>query len=156
MRLRGLSVREIQAGLEALRHYNPETGAVWSIGTIQSDLTALYKEWQREAMRDINEHKGQINAELNAVKASAWQADDLTSVLRAIDQQRRLLGVDAPQQTQFGGIPGGEPIQVQASDPLAGIDLKKLSIEQLNALESAYKTLDGLRAHCQGESGAQP
>lgn len=163
MRLRGLSVREIHAGFEkmardpAANHIvtNPETRGIWSIGTIHADLKELEAEWREDAVRDIAAHKAQLHAELQHVKAQAWQDKDTTNVLRAIEQQRKLLGADAPQQTQLGGIPGAEPIPLLV-DPLAGIDLKSLTLDQLNALQTAVETLDALRANQAGEGGAQP
>lgn len=150
VRLRGGSIRMIQRKLEEEGKLNPKTGAVWSVGTIQSDLTALDKEWRAEAARDIAALKGQLHAELDEVKRAAWNKDDLYGVLRVIEQQRKLLGADAPQVNlhQLGGIPGGEPIQTKSL--LDGIDIKKLNIEQLNALESSLAAIDGIRTSSEG------
>lgn len=150
LRLKGMTVREVQLGLAELRKVNPETGQPWGIATIHADCEALKEQWRKEATAEIAEHQSRLNAELEEVKRFSWRKEDTERVLKAIEQQRKLLGADAPTRTLIGGVPGADPISIQSGSVLDGIDIAKLSQEELDALEAALATLDRFRA---GEGG---
>jgi hypothetical protein len=154
LRLRGFSLREIVQGLPELRIINVETQQPWTLTTIHADIVALEAQWKAAAVSDINQHKGNLNAELEEVKRVSWQAKDTTGVLAAIKQQRDLLGTDAPKRTEIGGIPDGQPIRTQSDSILEGIDLGSLTKEQLDTLETAVNTLDSLRVSGEKAGGA--
>lgn len=155
MRLRAFTVREIREGLAELQIINPRTGSLWSIGTIQGDLDALEAQWRKDAMADVSHMKSKANARIEEIIRLAFKDKDLTAALAAVRSQRELFGLDAPKQTQLGGIPGGEPIPVQRVPLLDGIDLGKLSKDELDALETTLATLERLRADQGGESAPQ-
>ena len=94
LRLRGMSIREIERALTEMRNLNPETGNPWCIQTIHADWKALEKDWKAEASASVDQLRAKINAELDEVKRFGWRKDDPVAILRAIEQQRRLLGID--------------------------------------------------------------
>ena len=156
LRVRQFAIRDIVAALPEMRCINEETGKPWGLATIHADLVAIETQWRESAAADIAIHKGNLNAELDEVKRVSWKASDMQNVLAAIKQQRDLLGTDAPKRTEIGGIPDGEPIRTQSSSVLEGIDLGSLSIKELEALELAVNTLDGLRKNSEAPSGEKP
>lgn len=91
---RGLSEREVREALGKLRILNPRTGRDWSLGTIHNDFIANLEEWQDFAARSIDQHRGRIMAELQEVKRKAWADGTLSFVLRALQQERAVLGID--------------------------------------------------------------
>ncbi len=134
LRLSGLTIREIVEELPK-RGVTRDENAPWALGTIAGDLKALEERWREESLRDITELKGITNARLEAIIRAAFETKDHKTVLAALQQQRALFGLDAPLKTQIAGIPGGEPIPMRPTSILEGIDLKKLTQAELDALE---------------------
>jgi len=114
LRLRGLTMREIVAALPRGDNpmLNPETGQPFSLGCIAGDLKELSKQWQANAERDITEHKSEQLAELAEVKRAAWAAKHLETVLRALQQEAKILGIEAPTKVEASG-PDGGPLTVK-------------------------------------------
>lgn len=118
LKLRGLTQREIQAGLPKLNPpvINLSTGEPWSIGTIVSDLQALREEWQATAAISTAEHLTQQLAELAELKRYAWQKGKLELVLKALAQEAKLTGTLAPVKFAPTNIQGDEPYRVAVKD----------------------------------------
>lgn len=99
LRLRGLTQREIMAGLAEQGILNPDTGAAYELGTINRDLKAIEAEWKSEAVGDIAQHKGNHLAELKETRRVAWadkKGPKLFYVLKSLEQEARVLGLDDP------------------------------------------------------------
>ena len=105
LRLRGMTQREIETNLPTLKIVNPRTGQRWSLGTINKDLQAIHQEWVKEATLAIGEHKANLLAELRELKRAAWEARDFQAILRAIDKECKILGVEAPTKVEHAGGP---------------------------------------------------
>ena len=114
--LRGYTQREIRDALArpvragGLR--NPQTGKPYSLGTINADVQHLRERWREEAAADIAEHKARHVAELGEVKRTAWKQKDLRTVLKALDQEAKVLALNAPLDVDLTS--GGEPMRVTA------------------------------------------
>lgn len=123
LRLRKLSARKIAI---ALQQMNPPVlkpnGKAYGKTTIISDIRALEKEWQANASRDTATHMARLLAETQEVYAAAWVKGDLNIVLKAIERQSKMLGVDAPVRREISG-PGGAPIEVAAFSEEAAAEL---------------------------------
>lgn len=154
MRLRGLTVREIVAALIEARQANPTTGAPWSVGTVQSDLTALSEQWRTDAKQDTAELKGKTYGRLEEIIREAFREKDLSRALDAIKQERDLFGLDAPKRNLIGGDPDADPIRVADESILSGIDINALSDEELQALEASVALIERLRAAGSGTGEA--
>jgi hypothetical protein len=102
LKLRGLRSREIQAKL-AEDMLNPETGAPWSLRTIGYDITALRKQWEKDAAKDIAEHKARELAELGEHRKSAWVEKELGEVRLGLAREMRLLGTQEPERREHSG-----------------------------------------------------
>jgi hypothetical protein len=101
LRLRRLTTRDIAVRLAEEQILNPETGESWSHVTVAEDLKALTAQWRREALADTAPIKAELWAELREVRRQAWEAGDLTTVLRALKQEAELLGLDAPLKVEL-------------------------------------------------------
>lgn len=120
LRLRGYTQREIQKGLEQEKVVNPKDGKPWSLGTINGDIKRLEASWHAEAIGEVSAHKARLFAELREVARACWKDKDYERVLKAIAQQRELLGTDAAKRSELTG-PGGKPIQVIVNGDDAGV-----------------------------------
>lgn len=96
LRLRGLTQREIAMKLILEGVVNSATGDPFSIGTVNGDVKALEKQWRQQAAADTAALKGQVLAELRETRRAAWEDNQFTIVLRSIDQEIHLLGLDVP------------------------------------------------------------
>lgn len=146
LRLRGYTEREIQKGLAApptdpkqQTYLNPKNGEPWSLSTIHKDIVALETAWRADMVDRVDEHKHRLFAELKEVARASWKANDLERVLKAIQQQRELLGTDAPKKIkgEFTGKDGA-PLNPAPS----AFDLRNLTLEQLDQLEAILVTAE--------------
>lgn len=128
LRLRGFSVREIISALAQEGVTNPETKKPFGIGTIARDLEYLKKEWQKNAARDIAEHRAEQLAELSELRKRNWELVDLAEVRNCLILEAKILGTPAPDKLQISGQ----------------IDLTKLTNEQLQRLVNGEPTTDVL------------
>ena len=93
-KLRGMKSADIVIFLAEKEILNPRTGEPWSVATIDKDIRRLEESWKDEMSNNISQHRARILAELHEVKAASWQAGKLNLVLRAIDQETDLLGLN--------------------------------------------------------------
>lgn len=120
LRLRGMTQREIVDRLLRVVEEgyptgirNPRTGKPYALGTINSDLKAVGKRWREAATQDIAAHKARQMAELAEVRRAAWAKGHLTSVLKALLQEAKLLGLNEPEEVRGSGF----VVQVVGIDP---------------------------------------
>lgn len=97
-RIRGITQREIILALQQQGVVNPNNGKAWTPGTICMDIKAIEKAWREEMLKDTSEHKARILAELVEIKRKGWSQDDVEIVLKALTQERAVIGVDAPKE----------------------------------------------------------
>jgi len=62
--------------------------------------------------------------------ADALDARTADTILRIMERRAKLIGLDAPIDARFGGLPGGAPISLSHD-----VDLTKLSIAELHEME---------------------
>lgn len=88
--------REIAEMLAAEGLINPETEQAWSLGTINADLQTVRKSWQRDAKQALGTLRAEMLAEVNEVKRAAWRDNNYALVLKGIETQAGLLGLNRP------------------------------------------------------------
>ncbi|PJF21237.1 MAG: hypothetical protein CUN56_12135 [Phototrophicales bacterium] len=98
MHKRRMTLREIAAGLAQKGFINPDTNAPYSHVTVKKDLDALMAEWRENAQADLLTLRAAQQAELQEVKRAAWAKTDLGTILRAMEREARLLGLDMPMK----------------------------------------------------------
>ena len=98
LRLRGATQREIVAMLLKEGIVNQETGKAWSLATVNRDIDAVRKEWQREYAATYDEHVSEMRTQIREVRREAWRLKDLDLVLKCCTQEAKLLGLDKPDR----------------------------------------------------------
>ena len=93
-KLRGMTSADIVSFLAEQGVVNPVTEEPWSITTINNDLRDIEERWKEEMLRDVSDHRARVLAEINEAKQAAWKSGKLSLVLRAIDQEVGLLGLN--------------------------------------------------------------
>ena len=93
-KLRGMSCEQIVALLTEQECINTRTNLPWSVSTIQQDLKRLEEQWRQETLKGISDHRARVLAEIQEVKRSAWAGGKHSIVLRALDQEIALLGLN--------------------------------------------------------------
>jgi len=73
---------------------NPRTKQPYSVQTINKDLKDIEARWMDEMLVNVTDHRSRVLAELGEVKAAAWKTGKLSVVLRAMDQEVNLLGLN--------------------------------------------------------------
>jgi hypothetical protein len=101
--LRKRTQREIVDALYKQGLRNPETGNPYSIGTINSDVQALRKEWKESAAKDMAEAVADHLAELGEVRRSAWGSLDYGAILRALGQEAEIRGINSASEIKLSG-----------------------------------------------------
>jgi len=145
---RGMSDADILIMLEEEDILNPDTGEPYSLQTIASDSRALEEQWQDEMMEDITFHRARVLAELRELKAAAWEANKLSIVSRAIDQEVDLLGLNKLERMSleiafanlFKGMPKdvAKELKQLLSEKVANRKRKKL----MNSTDDLPETIE--------------
>ena len=73
-KVRGLSLRQIQAEMDAAGDVNPANGKTWSLGILGKDSIVLTERYKAEALRDtVTWIQGELQ-KLDEVERVAWEA----------------------------------------------------------------------------------
>ena len=96
--VRGATQREIVKELELAGIVNPETGAAWSLATVNADLKAVRREWRAQFAESFNEHVTLMLAEIRELRRQGWQTGNWDLVLKCMDRECRLMGLDQPDK----------------------------------------------------------
>lgn len=132
LRLRGATYLEIREILAANGIINHTRGKPWSKSAIFDDIQAARTQWLTNAAADVKEHYSRILAELGELKKSAWSTGDLTTVLRAISQECKILGLNSPVKVE---------LSLTETDKKADEVLGQLPIEKLEVLREVFVQL---------------
>lgn len=133
-RLRGATYSELEVILKESGLKNPSRNKTWSRGTIADDLKAIQKEWMERAISDVGEHFSRVLAELQEVKKDGWAKGDRQAVLRAIAQECRMFGFNAPVKLQISQE--AKPGEVNPE-----LVLTDMNVDQLRILYDVYSQL---------------
>jgi len=93
-KLRGMNNQDITVFLSEQGVINPRTNAPYCGLTVAKDLKEIESRWKDEMLVNISDHRARVMAEIGEVKAAAWKTGKLSLVLRAIDQEVGLLGLN--------------------------------------------------------------
>ena len=132
LRLHGLTIRGIVEELPKYDIINEKRGKPWSRRPVHDDLLALAKEWQEAAAVHTDELKGSILAEIREVRRVAWEGKELKVVLAALEDERKLLGMDAPTRSELSG-PNGGPIE----ENINVSDIREKLVDRVNRIAAA-------------------
>ena len=92
--VRGLSKYETLNELTAIGYINPRTEAPWGIGTVTADTKRIREMWEQEVRLHYDVHVSRILGQVRAVRKVAWAQLDLNTILKTLEQEVKLLGLD--------------------------------------------------------------
>ena len=92
--VRGLKMSDIVLDLEQKGVINSKNNKPYTLSTVWSDIQALTKQWESQSFKAINMAKSRVWAEIQEVKKIGWSNNDMDIVLKAIKQERELMGLD--------------------------------------------------------------
>lgn len=99
---KGMTSYQIAMEMEADDQYrNPDTGRPWCVDTIKSDMQSIRKRWRQEALLNYDIHVSRILGQLRQVRLSAWKSMDLNTILKTLDQEVKLLGLDKATKSEI-------------------------------------------------------
>jgi L-lactate utilization protein LutC len=108
---------------------NPRTERPYSASIINADVKHIEDQWKDDMSRNITRHRARVLAEIRETKKAAWMAGKLSIVLRAIDQEVNLLGLNELERVSveiaLANLFKGFPTEI--ADQLKGILAKKVS-----------------------------
>jgi hypothetical protein len=111
-----MTQRQIVEALANNGIVNPETNEPYSLGTINSDIKALKKEWKARRSIETDEWVAEEIASLDELERKAWTGKDYDLVLRIKTRRAKMLGLDAAVTQNIN------------------VDLTKLSDDQLKRI----------------------
>lgn len=133
--IRGHTRYEIQEIMAKEDYTNPSTGDPWTLYTINRDAQVIQKQWEKEALLRYDIHVSRILGQIRAVRKKAWESEDLNTVLRTLDQEVKLLGLDKLTKTE---IDWKEELRKAGIDPAQTFnDLVQSTYERILATEEA-------------------
>ena len=80
---------------------NPQTGKAWGIKAISADIKFVREQWQKIAQLHYDIHIGRLMGQIRAVRKTAWARDELPLVLKTLEQEIKLLGLDKASKTDI-------------------------------------------------------
>ena len=94
--VRHLTIREIVDAMSKQGERNPATQEPWSRDPVQKDILWLREQWRKQATDRTDKAQGVVLAQIREVQHQAWLKSDYPLVLRAVEDEREMLGLDAP------------------------------------------------------------
>lgn len=102
LRLRGMTQEEIAANLPALGiTHNDVALSPYTQQTISDDLAFIRASWMEAAADDLSVHRARQLAEIAEVKRLAWTKGNYGLVLKAIEDEIKLLGTAQPLKIEM-------------------------------------------------------
>ena len=97
--VKGFKISDIVLYLEQKGVINSKNNKPYTLSTVWSDIQALTKQWESQSFKAINMAKSRVWAEIQEVKKIGWSNNDMDIVLKAIKQERELMGLDEKSKT---------------------------------------------------------
>jgi hypothetical protein len=110
-----MTIREIDEALVKRGMINPTNNKPWTRTTIQTDLNTCREAWRKSAAESTERHMEDLLAEIRQSRKHFFAKEDYTNYTKLVEREAKLLGLDAPQRAELGGIPekeGGVPISL--------------------------------------------
>ena len=140
-KLRGMTSADIVVFLTEQGIVNPRTEEPWSVTTINNDINFLEDKWREEMFKNITDHRSRILAEIGEAKRAAWKTGKLSLVLRAIEQEVNLLGLNELERMSteiaLANLFKGFPKEI--ADQLKGLLVKRVHEKKKQLTSLNYK-----------------
>jgi hypothetical protein len=112
LKVKGLSIRQIQVRFEETGVVNPETGKAWSIGLISEDIKAINERWKAETIRDWCEWK-----RLELEKTDWTEREAREAWERGIGKKAKVLHEETTGGKDGGGVKDSTTTEELNGDP---------------------------------------
>ena len=145
LRLRGMTLDEIVKTLATLGVVNPDTQKPFGRTTVHNDLRYLEAQWRDETAELHELHKARVLAELRELRRAAWQDKKFGIVLRGLQAEADMFGLNAPITVDLPSGVTGDIVEAEAWHRIAD----EMTIEEL---EVAASIRDRLAKYITGES----
>ena len=100
--VKGNTQNQIWEEMSADEDYrNPSTGKPWTIGPIGDDIKYVRDQWRKIAQLHYDIHIGRLMGQIRAVRKTAWAQNELPLVLKTLEQEIKLLGLDKASKTDI-------------------------------------------------------
>jgi len=100
--VKGNTQNQIWEEMSADEDYrNPQTGKPWAIGAIGDDVKYIRDQWQKIAQLHYDIHIGRLMGQIREVRKTAWASNELPIVLKTLEQEIKLLGLDKMSKTDI-------------------------------------------------------
>jgi hypothetical protein len=81
--------------------FNPDTGQPWGRNAVYEDSRYLRSKWQKAALANYDVHVSRVLAQIREVRRQAWKQMDFKTILRTLDQEVKLLGLDKATKSEI-------------------------------------------------------
>jgi len=141
-----LTLAEVAEQLEVAGVINPETEKRYSHQVVHQDLKIITEDWQKRSTDDIGKMKGRQLAELDEMRKAAYIDGDREFVLKLMQHESKLLGLDSPLMIEHFASFDMTSWQSNRDDRLAAAGLILDDVEQpkLRRTETTPKLKTGL------------
>jgi hypothetical protein len=76
-------------------------GKPWHVQTLAKDIKFVRKQWQQIAQLHYDVHISRLMGQIRAVRKAAWADHELPIVLKTLEQEIKLLGLDKASKTDI-------------------------------------------------------
>ena len=133
LRLRGLSYDDIVKALEVEGYFNPRTGLPFSRTVVEQDIKKLRAQFIEEMGDNIKALRAGQLAELKEVKRELWRDRKWSELLKALEREAKLLGLDAPKRLNVE-LPQMDPALERIAD-MSADQLERLIVESQSGVD---------------------
>ncbi|MCR9292057.1 MAG: hypothetical protein NXI32_05010 [bacterium] len=125
MRLRGATLLEIQEMLTAEGIVNHDRGGKpFSRAMISKDVKVIRETWAKKVLADSQEYYGRLLAEIQELKKASWSRGNHELVLKCLEREARMLGLDKPIKLDIGITDGDKVVgEVLAETPTEKLEV---------------------------------
>jgi len=99
--VKGNTLNQIWEEMDADPDYRNLRGKSWGITAISNDVKYVREQWQKIAQLHYDIHIGRLMGQIRQVRKTAWARDELPLVLKTLEQEIKLLGLDKASKTDI-------------------------------------------------------
>ena len=99
--VKGNTINQIWEEMGADEDYRNLKGRPWGVAAISNDVNYVRKQWQKIAQLHYDIHIGRLMGQIREVRKTAWARDELPLVLKTLEQEIKLLGLDKASKTDI-------------------------------------------------------
>ena len=99
--VKGNTMNQIWEEMDADEDYRNPKGKSWGMSAISNDVKYVRERWQKIAHLHYDVHIGRLMGQIRAVRKTAWAQNELPIVLKTLEQEIKLLGLDKASKTDI-------------------------------------------------------